>query len=69
MGYFKKEPYSITHFLHQVVYVTRNPKDVIVSYYHHHNKLIKHHGYKGTLEHFAQYFMDDECKFRYTIPN
>lgn len=43
----------------KVVYVARNPKDVIVSYYFHH-KLIKLHGYIGTLEEFAQFFMDDE---------
>jgi len=29
----------------------------MVSYYHHH-KLIKFHDYKGSLEEFAQYFMD-----------
>ena len=43
----------------QVVYVARNPKDTIVSFYHHH-KLIKGHGFRGTVEQFAQYFMDDE---------
>jgi hypothetical protein len=42
-----------------VLYVARNPKDAIVSFYHHH-KLIKAHDYKGDLEEFAQYFMDDE---------
>ena len=43
----------------QVVYVARNPKDVIVSYYFHH-KLIKLQGYTGDMEQFAQFFMDDE---------
>lgn len=43
----------------QVVYVARNPKDVIVSYYFHH-KLIKSHGYTGNMEEFAKYFMNDE---------
>ena len=42
-----------------MVYVARNPKDVIVSYYFHH-KLIKLHEYKGSIEEFAQYFMDDK---------
>ena len=45
----------------QVVYVARNPKDVIVSYYFHH-KLIKVHGYTGTLDEFAEFFMNDERK-------
>ena len=42
----------------QVVYVARNPKDVIVSFYYHH-KLIKNHNFAGTLEEFADYFMRD----------
>lgn len=41
------------------MYVTRNPKDAIVSFYYHH-KLLKIHNYTGDLEDFAQYFMDDE---------
>lgn len=44
----------------QVVYVARNPKDVIVSYYHHH-QLIKMHGFRGDLDTFADYFMKDQC--------
>ena len=45
----------------QVLYVARNPKDVIVSYYHHH-RLIKMHDFQGDLETFADYFMKDQCK-------
>ena len=37
----------------------RNPKDVIVSYFHHH-KLFNRHGFLGDVELFAQYFMNDE---------
>ena len=43
----------------KVVYVVRNPKDVLVSYYHHH-KLITGHGYVGDLPSFAQRFMRNE---------
>ena len=39
----------------KVVYVARNPRDVMVSYYHHH-KLIKAHGYVGDLPNFAKRF-------------
>ena len=39
--------------------MARNPKDTIVSYYHHH-RLIKKHGYDGNLEDFAEFFMKDE---------
>nr|CAH0102985.1 unnamed protein product [Daphnia galeata] len=45
-----------------VVYVARNPKDVIVSFYYHH-KLIKLHGYTGTMDEFAEYFMNDEVVY------
>ena len=43
----------------KVVYVVRNPMDVLVSYYHHH-KLINGHGYIGDLPSFAQRFMRNE---------
>jgi len=43
----------------KVVYVVRNPMDVLVSYYHHH-KLINGHGYVGDLPSFAQRFMRNE---------
>ena len=43
----------------KVVYVVRNPMDVLVSYYHHH-KLITGHGYVGDLPSFAKRFMRNE---------
>ena len=43
----------------KVIYVARNPKDVMVSYYHHH-KLIKTQGYIGNLPNFAKRFMDNQ---------
>jgi len=46
----------------KVVYVVRNPKDVIVSYFHHH-RLIDLHAYKGDIEKFADYFMNDEVYY------
>ena len=45
-------------YIWQVVYVARNPKDVIVSFYHHH-RLIKYHGCDTDIETFADYFMRD----------
>jgi hypothetical protein len=47
--------------LAQVVYVARNPKDAIVSFFYHH-KLIKMHDFTRDIEAFAEYFMKDESK-------
>lgn len=46
----------------KVIYVARNPKDVIVSY-HHHSRLLKLHDYVGSFEDFVQYFVDDDLVF------
>jgi len=46
----------------KVVYVVRNPKDVIVSYFHHH-KIINFHNFTGDIDKFAEYFMNDEVYY------
>ena len=51
-----------------MVYVARNPKDVIVSFYYHH-KLIKAHDYKGDLDTFAEYFINDEVDYSPFFPH
>ena len=43
----------------KVVYVARNPKDALVSYYHHH-KLIKMMDFDGTFEEFFDLFLEDK---------
>jgi hypothetical protein len=40
----------------QVIYVARNPKDAVVSYYHHHRLW---NGYVGTFEDFFDAFLAD----------
>lgn len=47
----------------KVVYVARNPKDVIVSYFHFH-KLMNQHKFTGDLDSFAEYFMNDKGTFQ-----
>jgi len=42
----------------KVVYVARNPKDALVSYYHHH-KLMRVQGFTGTFEDFFNLFLED----------
>ncbi|XP_069980988.1 sulfotransferase 1A1-like [Penaeus vannamei] len=46
----------------KVVYVARNPKDVVVSL-HHHCRLLKTLDYSGTLEQFVKYFVDDDVVY------
>lgn len=41
----------------KVIYVARNPKDCVVSFYHH-NKLVPSHGYFGTFDQFIEFFKD-----------
>ena len=45
--------------LKKVVYVARNPKDVIVSYYYYH-KLMHFQQFNGSVEAFAEYFMNNK---------
>ncbi|XP_064111169.1 sulfotransferase 1C4-like [Macrobrachium nipponense] len=46
----------------KVVYVARNPKDVIVSY-HHHCRINKVHDFVGSFEEFVQYFVEDDLVY------
>ena len=39
--------------------MARNPKDVIVSYFHYH-KLFRFQKFEGDLESFANYFISDK---------
>ena len=61
-------PFYLLHpellYTSKVVYVARNPKDVMVSYYFHH-KLIKWPGFTGNMEEFVEYFMQDEGTINY----
>ena len=52
----------------KVVYMVRNPKDCMVSYYHHH-KLITGHGYIGDLPNFARRFMRNELMYGSIFPH
>ena len=52
----------------KVVYVVRNPLDVMVSYYHH-SKLINAHGFTGDLPSFAKRFMQKELLYDPFFPH
>ncbi|QQP36612.1 Sulfotransferase 1A1, partial [Caligus rogercresseyi] len=46
----------------KVIYVTRNPKDVCVSFYHH-EKLLNNHQYTGSFEKFAELFLEGKVAY------
>lgn len=43
----------------KIIYVTRNPKDACISFYHHHKMF---EGYKGEFEKFCELFLDGKGK-------
>lgn len=51
---------SCNHFL-QVIYMARNPKDLVVSYYQFHRSL-RTMSYRGTFQEFCRRFMNDKRK-------
>lgn len=62
----KFQGFNFLIFDNQVVYVARNPKDVMVSYYHFH-KASKYQSFTGNFEQFVHYFLNDESKFFFKI--
>jgi sulfotransferase len=59
---FDLMPNSIKEVGAKVVYVARNPKDVVASYYHfqRHNP---NYQYVGDFDGFLDYFLDDKGEF------
>ncbi|XP_011705425.1 PREDICTED: sulfotransferase 4A1-like [Wasmannia auropunctata] len=47
------------HFLSQIIYVARNPRDVVVSWYHFQKSNTAHLGFQGTFEQFCNNFMNN----------
>lgn len=44
-----------------MIYVARNPKDALVSFYYFHH-MVKFFQFTGTLEQFAEYFIQSKRK-------
>ena len=44
------------------IYVTRNPKDCCVSYFHH-MKSIPGHGFNGTFDEFFEFFINGNIDY------
>ena len=47
-----------THPMFQIVYVTRNPRDTLISFYNHVRVM---EGYGGSFETYVDAFLNDEC--------
>lgn len=58
---FNLMPHNIKQVGAKVVYVARNPKDVVASYYHF-KKVNPNYQFAGDFDSFLQYFMDDLSK-------
>lgn len=52
----------MTVHLFQVIYMARNPKDLVVSYYQFHRSL-RTMSYRGTFQEFCRRFMNDKRKY------
>ena len=52
----------------KIIYIYRNPKDVIVSYYHF-ARMLTYANYKGTLDKFARSFMKDCAPYSPYFPH
>jgi hypothetical protein len=49
-------------FHRKVVYVARDPREVVVSYFHHH-RLIRHHEFVEDFPTFFDYFLKEKGNF------
>ncbi|XP_076456449.1 sulfotransferase 1A1-like [Babylonia areolata] len=47
----------------KVIYITRNPRDVGVSFYNHHVKLTEFYGYSGAWEDYFPLFLDGKVDY------
>lgn len=64
--HFELLPKQVQEGKGKIVYIIRNPKDVLTSYYFY-NASITYGTYSGTFAGFFRFFLQDECKkYRHT---
>ena len=63
--YFRHLPRDILKKRPKIVFVSRNPKDIVVSFYHHcHNASLK---YNGSWNDFLEFFMSSDTGNEYQL--
>ncbi|XP_012940329.1 sulfotransferase family cytosolic 1B member 1 [Aplysia californica] len=66
---FDRLPEDILKYKTKLVITTRNPKDVAVSFYHHHRDLYEMYGYEGTFSEWMSLYLggkvDNDGFFKY----
>lgn len=55
-------PSSFTENKSKIIYITRNPKDTVVSYFHF-LKMVGYNGYNGTFEEFVDLFCEEKLMY------
>ena len=57
--YFRHLPRDFKNRKCKILYMIRNPKDIAVSFYNHHYKILEYE-YSGTWEHYLPRFLKGE---------
>ncbi|XP_067672436.1 sulfotransferase 1B1-like [Haliotis asinina] len=60
---FHQLPQTVQEKKCKIIFLARNPKDVAVSFYHHHKNLPMYYHYHGTWDHYLPLFLEGKVDF------